>query len=197
MTIESRLHPLTSRRSTPAKLLGMPAPTEIELRALVEAAVRVSDHGKLQPWRLLTIHGAAGSALGSALVALREARGEELDESTRHKDLNRFAHAPLSLVVIARITPGHKIPEVEQLLSAGALAQNLLIGACALGYGAQWVTGWPAHDAQATRLLGLSEHERVVAFIHVGTPKADVPDRERPRYEQIVSDWRPADMPAL
>lgn len=197
MTIETRLHALTSRHSTPAKLLGMPAPTEVELRALVEAAARVSDHGRLQPWRLLTIHGEAGPALGRALVALREARGELLDESTRHKDLNRFANAPLSLVVIARITPGHKIPEVEQLLSAGALAQNLLIGACALGYGAQWVTGWPAHDAQAARLLGLAETERVVAFIHVGTPKAEVPDRERPRFEQLVSDWRPADMPAL
>lgn len=197
MSIEVKLGPLTARHSTPSRLLGAPGPTEEELRALVGAAAHVSDHGRLQPWRLLTIHGEARAALGRALVALREARGEILDEAVRSKDLQRFVHAPLVIAVIAKITPEHKIPEVEQLLSAGALAQNLLIGACALGYGAQWVTGWPAHDGQAARVLGLAETERVVAFIHVGTPKAAVPDRERPRYEELVSDWRPADMPAL
>lgn len=197
MSTEARLRPLTARHSTPSRLLGAPGPTEEELRALVEAAARVSDHGRLQPWRLLTIHGEARAALGRALVALREARGEILDEATRSKDLQRFAHAPLVLTVIARITPEHKIPEVEQLLSAGALAQNLLIGACALGYGAQWLTGWPAHDRQAQRTLGLEDHERIVAFIHIGTPQGKIAPRERPRYEQLVCDWRPADMPAI
>lgn len=197
MSTESRLRPLTSRQSTPSRLLGAPGPTEAERRALVEAATRVSDHGRLQPWRLLALHGEAGPALGRALVALREARGELLDEVTRNKDLNRFAHAPLVLAVIARITPGHKIPEIEQLLSAAALAQNLLIGAVALGYGAQWLTGWPAYDPQALRTLGVEQHEQVVAFIHIGTAQSEVAPRERPSYEQVVRDWRPADMPAL
>lgn len=197
MSTETRLRPLTSRHSTPSRLLGAPGPTEEELRALVEAAAQVSDHGRLQPWRLLTIHGEARAALGRALVALREARGDVLDDSTRTKDLNRFAHAPLVIAVIARLTPGHKIPEVEQMLSAAALAQNLLIGACALGYGAQWLTGWPAYDPQALRTLGLEDHERVVAFIHIGTPQSEVAARERPRFEQLVCDWRPADMPAI
>lgn len=197
MSIEGKLKPLTARHSTPSRLLGAPGPTEEEVRALVEAAARVSDHGRLQPWRLLAIHGEARGALGRALMALREARGEVLDEAVRSKDLQRFAHAPLVLAVIARITPEHKIPEVEQLLSAGALAQNLLIGACALGYGAQWLTGWPAYDTQAQRTLGLEANERIVAFIHIGTPHGEVAERERPRYEQLVCDWRPADMPAI
>lgn len=197
MSTESRLRPLTARQSTPSRLLGPPAPTEAELRALVEAAAHVSDHGRLHPWRILSIHGEAGAALGRALVALREARGEVLDETTRTKDLNRFAHAPVVLAVIARITPGHKIPEVEQLLSAAALAQNLLIGAVALGYGAQWLTGWPAYDLQALRTLGVEQREQVVGFIHIGTAQSEVAARERPSYEQLVRDWRPADMPAL
>lgn len=197
MSIEGKLKPLTTRHSTPSRLLGAPGPTEEEVRALVEAAARVSDHGRLQPWRLLAIHGEARGALGRALVALREARGEVLDEAVRSKDLQRFAHAPLVLAVIARITPEHKIPEVEQLLSAGALAQNLLIGACALGYGAQWLTGWPAYDTQSQRTLGLEANERIVAFIHIGTPHGEVAERDRPRYEQLVCDWRPADMPAI
>lgn len=197
MSIEGKLKPLTARHSTPSRLLGAPGPTEEEVRALVEAAARVSDHGRLQPWRLLAIHGEARGALGRALVALREARGEVLDEAVRSKDLQRFAHAPLVLAVIARITPEHKIPEVEQLLSAGALAQNLLIGACALGYGAQWLTGWPAYDNQAQRTFGLEANERIIAFIHIGRPQGEVAERERPRHEQLVCDWRPADMPAI
>lgn len=197
MSIEVKLGPLTARHSTPSRLLGLPGPTEDEVRALVEAAAHVSDHGRLQPWRLLSIHGEARGALGRALVALREARGEVLDDAVRTKDLQRFAHAPLVLAVIARITPDHKIPEVEQLLSAGALAQNLLIGACALGYGAQWLTGWPAYDGQAQRTLGLEANEKIVAFIHIGTPQGEVSPRERPRFEQLVCDWRPADMPAI
>jgi nitroreductase len=197
MSTEARLRPLTARHSTPSRLLGAPGPTEAEVRALVEAAAHVSDHGRLQPWRILAIHGEARAALGRALVALREARGETLDEATRSKDLQRFAHAPLVLAVIARVTPEHKIPEIEQMLSAAALTQNLLIGACALGYGAQWLTGWPAYDAQARRTLGLETNEHVVAFVHIGTPQGEIPPRERPRYEQLVCDWRPADMPAI
>lgn len=192
MTTETRLAFLTQRHSTPAKALGPPAPEGAELATLVEAAARVPDHGKLRPWRLLEIRQEAGWALGRALVALREARGEVLDETTRHKDLHRFGHAPLVLVVVARIAPGHKIPEVEQLLSAGALAQNLLLGAHALGYAAQWLTGWPAYDDEVARLLGLREHERVVAFVHIGTPTATVPDRERPAAADLLAAWHPA-----
>ncbi|GMU43893.1 MAG: nitroreductase [Xanthomonadales bacterium] len=188
---DPRLQLLNTRHSTPAKALGPPAPEGTELHALIEAAARVPDHGRLRPWRLLEIRRETGLDLGRRLVALREARGETLDETTRHKDLHRFAHAPLVLVVIARIAPGHKIPEVEQLLSAGALAQNLLLGAHALGYAAQWLTGWPAHDADVAPLLGLHEHERIIAFVHVGTPTAIMPDRERPAAGELLRVWQP------
>jgi nitroreductase len=197
MSTTSKLSLLLERRSTPSRLLGAPAPTEVELRALVEAATRVPDHGRLQPWRLIAIQGDARAALGRALVALREARGEALDAPVRDKDLHRFNHAPLILVVVARLTTGHKVPEVEQLLSAGAVAQNLLIGAQALGYGAQWLTGWAAYDAGAQRLLGLAEHERIVAFVHLGTAQSPAPDRDRPSYDELMTEWCAADMPAL
>lgn len=191
MTADPRLAFLTQRHSTPSKALGPPAPVGEELKALVEAAARVPDHGRLQPWRLLEIRQEAGFALGRALIALREGRGETLDETTRHKDLHRFGHAPLVLVVIAKVLPGHKIPEIEQLLSAGALAQNLLLGAHALGYAAQWLTGWPAYDTEVAKLLGLAEHERIIAFVHIGTPTVAVHDRERPRAADLLCAWQP------
>lgn len=189
------LAPLLNRLSTPSRLLGEPAPNEQELRALVEAAARVPDHGRLRPWRLIRIVGDARAALGRALVAVRERRSETIEAAARDKDLQRFNHAPLILAVVARITPGHKVPAVEQLLSAGALAQNLLIGAHALGYGAQWLTGWAAYDPEILQLLGLVEHEQLVAFVHIGTPQAAAPDRERPSYDELVSEWSGTNTP--
>lgn len=191
MSTANRLSALHQRKSTPSRLLGPPAPNDEELRALIEAALRVPDHGRLQPWRLLAIHGEARLALGQSLVALREARGEQLEPAVRDKDLHRFAQAPLVLAVIARIQAGHKIPQVEQMCSAAALAQNLLIGAAALGYGAQWLTGWPAYDPDVMRLLGLGEGECVVAFIHIGSANGSLPERERPRVEDVFSEWHP------
>lgn len=185
----SALSPLLNRVSTPSRLLAEPGPNEQELRALIEAAARVPDHGRLRPWRLVRIAGEARAALGRALVSVRERRGEVVEAAARDKDLQRFNHAPLILAVVARITPNHKVPAVEQLLSAGALAQNLLIGAQALGYGAQWLTGWAAYDAEILQLLGLVEHEQLVAFIHIGTPQSAAPDRERPGYDELVRDW--------
>lgn len=197
MSIESRLAPLLTRKSVPSRLLGPPAPTEEELYALVEAAARVPDHGRLHPWRIVAIRGEARAALGEALLALRRDRSEALDAVDVEKELGRFTRSPLVLAVVARLTPKHKIPEFEQVCSAAALTQNLLIGAQALGYGAQWLTGWPAHDPGAWRTLGLGAHERLIGFVYIGTPTGAGPDRERPTYRELLSDWCAPDAPAL
>ncbi len=185
------LSPLLQRRSTPSRLLVEPAPSATELEQLIDAAARVPDHGRLQPWRLVCISGDARSALGKALVTLRSARGEVLDAAAIEKDLHRFDRAPMVLIVVARLTAGHKVPIQEQLMSAAALAQNLLIGAECLGFGAQWLTGWPAYDRDAAALFGLAHNEQVVAFVYLGTKPTELPpDRERPKAAQLLSEWR-------
>jgi nitroreductase len=178
---------LLARRSTPAKLLGAPAPTDVELARLLGMAVRVPDHGKLTPWRFVRIAGEQRERLGERLVALKAARGDT-DPAALDKDRLRFAHAPLVIAVVGRILPGHKIPEQEQLLSCGCVCFNLLLGAQALGYGAQWLTGWPAYDADVARLFGLGAHERIVGFVHVGTPREAFPERPRPDGASLLTD---------
>ena len=84
------------------------------------------------------------------------------------------------LAVVGRILPEHKIPEQEQLLSCGCACFNLLLGAQAMGFGAQWLTGWMAYDRELDAVFGIGAHERVVGFIHIGTPKAEIPERPRP-----------------
>ena len=92
----------------------------------------------------------------------------------------RYLEPPLVVAVVARILSGHKIPEQEQLLSAGCACFNLLHAAHALGFGAQWLTGWPAYDVEVGRWFGLAADECIVGFVHIGTAREALPDRERP-----------------
>jgi nitroreductase len=180
---------LNARRSTPARQLGPPGPSPEQLDALLAAAIRVPDHGKLTPWRLLLLRGDARAQLGERLAQMHRRKDPAIAEAQLLKDRERFTFAPLVVAVVARITPGHKTPEQEQLLSAGCVAHNLLLGAHALGFGAQWLTGWAAYDPDAAALFGLSPQERIVAFIHIGTPREAAPERARPALAEVVSEW--------
>lgn len=182
---------LQSRRSVPSKQLDAPGPDSVTLARMLQAAVRVPDHGKLVPFRLLRIQGAARHALGEALADRTLQRDPQAPAAAVEKDRARFSHAPLIITVIARLTPDHKVPEQEQLLSAGCVCFALLQSAQALGFGAQWLTGWAAYDEVIGTTLGLQAHEKVAGFIHIGTPKLVVPERDRPDAAALLSDWNP------
>ena len=179
---------LRHRRSTPSRLLGPPGPDPAQLRALLECAVRVPDHGKLVPWRFVAIAGAAKAGLCEFLAARSRERDPGAAEAVVEKDRLRFSYAPLVLAVVARLTPGHKVPEQEQLLSGGALCFQLLLAADAMGFGAQWLTGWSAYDAAVGERLGLCAGERILGFIHVGTAREAAPERERPDALSLLSE---------
>ncbi|GGD43391.1 nitroreductase family protein [Pseudoxanthomonas indica] len=191
MSASNPLQFLDERRSIPSKQLGEPGPDAATLRRMLAAAVRVPDHGKLVPFRFLHLHGPARQHLGDALAALTLQRDPDAPAAAVEKDRGRFAHAPDIIVVIARLTPGHKVPEQEQLLTAGSVCFALLQAAQALGFGAQWLTAWMAYDASVARLLGLADNERVVGFIHIGTAKLEAPERERPDVDALLAEWQP------
>ena len=181
---------LRARHSTPARQLGDPGPDAAQLRELLEAAVCVPDHGKLAPWRLILLQGEDRVRYGERLAELHARVDPGAAPSQLDKDRARFNAAPLVIAVIARVDENHpKIPAQEQLLSAGCVAYNLLLGAQALGFGAQWLTGWSAYDRDAAALLGLRDHERLIAYVHVGTPREEAPQRARPEPETIASAW--------
>ncbi|MGH8027633.1 MAG: nitroreductase family protein [Pseudoxanthomonas sp.] len=182
---------LDSRRSVPSKQLDAPGPDHFTLLRMLQAAVRVPDHGKLVPFRFLRIEGDARHALGQALVARSLQLDPDAPAAAIEKDRARFSHAPLIIAVIARLTPGHKVPEQEQLLSAGCVCFALLQSAQALGFGAQWLTGWAAYDEVIGKTLCLQENEKVAGFVHIGTSKLEIPERERPDAAALLSDWRP------
>ena len=185
----SALDFLLNRRSVPSRLLAAPGPDESVLQALFAAALQVPDHGKLAPFRLLRIEAEGRLQLGEFLARLTQARQPEAESALIEKERQRFASAPLVLAVIACITPAHKVPEQEQLLSAGMVGYNLLQGAQALGFGAQWLTGWAAYDAQVAAYLGLVQNERVIGFVHIGTATGAAPERPRPTPTEKVQKW--------
>lgn len=189
---EKALAALDTRRSVPAKQLTEPGPDQRQLERMLRSAVRVPDHGKRVPFRFLSIRGDARHALGERLAARGLERDPNAGEAAVEKDRGRFSHAPLIVVVIARLGPDEKIPEQERLLTAGCVCFALLQAAQALGFGAVWLTGWPAYDPQVAGWFGLGADERVAGFVHIGTPKLDAPERERPDPLALLSAWTPA-----
>ena len=183
---------LDARRSVPAKQLGAPGPDDQALLRMLQSAVRVPDHGKRVPFRFLRIAGEARLALGERLAALTRARDPGAADAAVEKDRHRFAHAPVVVAVVACLGPDAKIPESERFSSASCVCFALLQAAQGCGFGAQWLTGWPAYDAAVMHLLGLREDERIAGFIHIGTPKVEVPERERPDARALLQDWSPA-----
>lgn len=182
---------LNARRSVPSRQLGEPAPDDSALRSLIEAAIRVPDHGKLEPFRIRILRGDAKHEFGRKLAKMAVDANPDLSEAKREKEQRRYEHAPLVLVVSAKVDADSKVPELEQQLTAGCVAYNLLLGAQALGYGAQWLTGWAAYDRDVAKLLGMKKQEHVVGFIHIGTPSMEAPERDRPSYGDIVETWQP------
>ena len=191
MLTESLLQGLDARRSVPSKQLGEPGPDPDTLCRMLASAVRVPDHGKLVPFRFIHLHGAARHALGDRLADRTLALDPDASDAAVEKDRGRFSSAPDIITVVARLTPGHKVPEQEQLLTAGSVCFALLQAAQAFGFGAQWLTGWMAYDAHVAQLLGLAPNEKVVGFIHIGTPRLEAPERERPDPAALLTDWNP------
>ena len=180
---------LLTRRSVGMGFLQEPGPNPEELEQILTIGTRVPDHGKITPWRLVVIAGEDRVRAGAALAEIAARNTPGLDEAGLEIERKRFLPAPLTIMVVSAPQPHPKVPEFEQLLSAGNVAFNLVHGAFALGYAASWVTRWYAFDAAAGAMLGVRDGERVVGFVHIGTPTATVEDRPRPSLDAIVSRW--------
>jgi len=185
---------LDGRRSLPPKQLAEPGPDAATLLRMLQSAVRVPDHGKRVPFRFIEFRGDARHAFGERLAA----RSLELDPGASaariDKDRSRFSHAPLIVAVIARLGPDPEIPESERFATASSVCFALLQAAHAMGFGAIWLTGWLAYDAQVKQWMGLDGHEAVAGFIHIGTPRLQAPERDRPDPRQLLTAWSPSNV---
>lgn len=183
---------LLTRRSVGIAFLKEPGPDASELEQILTIGTRVPDHGKITPWRLVVIEEDDRARAGAALADIAARNTPGLDEASLQIERQRFLPAPLTIGVISSPQQHPKVPEFEQLLSAGNVAFNLVHAAHALGFAASWVTRWYAFDAEAAAMLGARAGERFVGFIHIGTPTTTIEDRPRPVLDDIVSKWAPS-----
>ncbi len=177
---------LLTRRSRPAKTLTLPVPGRDDLLTLLTAAARSPDHGKLEPWRFIVLERDALQRIAGLVAPCGARLGVEPERIA--KMAAQFAEADLVVAVIAAPVDSPKVPEIEQVLSAGAVCLSLVNAALAAGWGANWLTGWAAHDSDFARAaFGLAPHEFVAGLIHLGSETSAPPDRPRPDLDRIVT----------
>jgi nitroreductase len=101
---------------------------------------------------------------------------------------NKALRAPMIVVAVARPVAHPKVPELEQILAAGAAVQNALLAAQALGFGSMWKTGAPAYDPELKRALGLEPSDHIIGFLYLGTSAAPTAVRP-PELQGRVTRW--------
>jgi nitroreductase len=180
---------LMSRRSVLVRNLTGPGPDAATLERILSAGLRVPDHSRLTPFRYLVIRGDARERLGDLLAETHAAYADDATEEAMAAERARFTRAPVVVAVVSRARPHPKIPEWEQVLASGACCLNILNAAHALGYAAQWVTGWCAYDRTITAALGLADDERIAGFIHLGTAAEPPAERKRAEVADILTEW--------
>jgi nitroreductase len=177
---------LLTRRS--ARALTEPAPDAPALELIFSAAARAPDHGRLRPWRFVTVRAAARERFGALLAdQLRRSHPQTAEEALQRERLKAF-RAPLIVVVAAHCDPKVKIPVIEQTLSAGAAAHAMMLAAFALGFNAMWKTGAAAYDATVKQALGLEPEDAIVGFLYLGTESGERAAPSRTEWRDRVRD---------
>lgn len=193
--VSQRLALLERRRSAAPQLLGEPGPAPDLLRRLLTIAMRVPDHGKLEPWRFIVLEGEARHVAARRLAAIHHAENPDEEADKRARQIDKTAQtltaAPVVVIVVSRTDPQARKPEWEQILSAGAACMNLLTAVTLAGFDGVWLTGWPAYSPGAKRMLGIEAQERVAGIIHIGTASEAQKDRPRPVLDAKVTFWQP------
>ena len=180
---------LLKRYSTPAKLLVEPAPDEEQLKQILELAMHAPDHGRLNPYRFISIRGEARHALSRVFGEAVRRRDPDAHPEYLHKQMEKPLRSPLIVVVVASLIESNKIPEIEQVLSAGAAAHTILLASNAMGFGSIWLTGDHAYDEHVREALGVEANERIVGFIYLGTEDRKLPVPDRPPVDSRILDW--------
>jgi nitroreductase len=187
MPVPDALELLKIRRSVKPREMSGPGPSPAELETILTIGARVPDHGKLTPWRFIVFEGDARARAGEIIAKVFARKNPAAPAGDIELEKCRLMDAPLVIGVVSFTRPHPKVPAWEQELSAGASAMNLVTAATALGYGANWLTGWFAFDRDVLDGFGLKADEKLAGFIHIGTPSKPSEDRPRPALSDIVT----------
>ena len=177
---------LKERSSTLPRFMEEPGPSDADLAEMFEAATRVPDHGMVQPWRFVVLRGDDRAKMGEVFVEALKARKPDAAEDAVNAERNRAMRSPVVIACLARTKPHPKVPELEQVVSAGQAALALHLAGQAKGFGSVMLTGDNAYDPTVKAFFGLKDDDCIVAFLYMGTPKGPLPAKSRPEPGQFV-----------
>jgi nitroreductase len=179
---------LKARRSVKPREMTAAAPSPSQLETILTIGARVPDHGKLAPWRFIVMEGDARKRAGNVIATHYARKNPDAPVDAIEIEKRRLMEAPLVIAVVSTIKPHPKVPPWEQELSAGASCMNIVAATTAMGYGANWLTGWYAFDRDVLEGFGLQANEKMAGFIHIGgKPERPIEDRPRPELKDIVT----------
>ena len=189
MTQKLFLDFLKTRRSVTAKKMTRGNVTEDHLRQILQAGIRVPDHGALKPWKLKVIKGATQKQLDEEVIFAEFINANpDASAETQSIEKNRFQRADTVIAVISSPVEHKSITEWEMHLSAGAVCTTLLYAAQSLDYAAQWLTEWYAYNDNLLRKLGgVPGKDRIAGFIYIGEKTGTPIERTRPGFDSVVS----------
>ncbi|MEM7799773.1 MAG: nitroreductase [Chloroflexota bacterium] len=177
---------LLKRRSLVAKKHTGPGPDQDELNIILRCATRVPDHAKLTPWRIQVLQADSLTKIGNVIGDLFQNDNPDADQEKVEFERKRLARSPLVLIVSTKIENTKRIPRWEQILSGGAVCQNILVSATALGYASQWLSEWYSYDQRFKNALNIAESDEILGIMHIGTASEKPQERPRPELKDVV-----------
>ncbi|MEM7336736.1 MAG: nitroreductase [Chloroflexota bacterium] len=177
---------LLTRRSLVAKNHTGPGPNSDELGIILRCATRVPDHAKLTPWHIQVLQDEALTKVGSVIGDVYKADNPDAEAEKVAFESGRLARSPLVLIVSTKIESTERIPRWEQILSGGAVCQNILVAATALGYASQWLSEWYSYDQRFKDALNIAESDEILGIMHIGTASIKPKERARPQLTDVV-----------
>jgi nitroreductase len=184
-------HVIRTRRSVKPGLMNGRKIEDGVVQQLLELADWAPTHGYTEPWRFVVYSGNALEEFCADHAEMyREVTPAEKFNNAKYEKLKHAADKLSHLVIVyLKRAENVKIPFVEEIAAVAAAAQNILLGATALGIASMWSTGGVTHQPVLKKYLGLSENDLVMGLLHFGYAD-EMPEGKRmvPLAEKII--WK-------
>ena len=177
------------RRSVLARKMSSEPIKDEDIKTILDAGIRVPDHGALNPWKIVVIKKEKLKTIDEEII-LPEFKRENpnSNENNLQIEAKRLQRASVVLAVLSTPIEHPKIPKWEMVLSSGAVCMNLLSCAQSLGYAAQWLTEWYAYNNKMLEYLGGRPNiDQISGFIYLGHKLEEPMERRRPVPSKVIS----------
>jgi len=154
-----------------------------QIKQILDAAVCTPVHHNTNPWRFLVIRGEGRHFLSDIMVNHLEKNMSDPEEpkniALRDKLRKKPFRSPVIIAVAAARPDDKKAMMIENVASAIAACQNILLAAPELGLSAFWRTGSFMYEPDTAAALGFEEGAELVGLMYLGHPKKQMRPKSR------------------